>query len=292
MNFSAQFVLIAKRILRELKVLGEAVSAGFLGVQKQVETVTKQYQASKEGKTPGPEMVAVLDSLQGIHGEQRTENRSESRYQSRNFWVSVIGVLVLLGYTIINYHMLCQMRREADTAQGTFKKSIESFRTDERAWIEIENVKLEFVNPATAAFHYAGFTYEVYARNVGKTVARDITVKRWAALSANTGDILARDIEHGHEIPSIFPSLPMPKSLAPNTPIFIPFTIGGTAPQVYGEGDKRMTWYDYLVGRFDHKDAFGIAHWLKFCYVITDPNGNLGYCETGNDEDRNPEITP
>jgi hypothetical protein len=76
----------------------------------------------------------------------------------------------------------------------------------------------------------------------------------------------------------------MPKSLAPSTPVQTPFSLGGTAPE-YG-------FFDYLIGRIDYSDVFGVPHWMKFCFVITDASGKLGTCQDGNDEDRNPEVPP
>ena len=84
--------------------------------------------------------------------------------------------------------------------------------------------------------------------------------------------------------PTQVPSLPIPNSLAPNTAAHTPFTIGGGAPK---DG-----FFDYLVGRIDYNDAFGVAHWTKFCFVISNADGKLEVCQTGNDEDRNPEMPP
>ncbi len=128
MDSSVQFVLIAKRILRELKVLSEAVRAGFLGFQKQVEAVAKEYQAGKEKEGPAPEIRSLLNPLQGIQTEQRAANRDQNLYQNRNLVVSWAGVLVLLIYTLVNFGMLCAMRDANKAASDSFKKTLEQMQ--------------------------------------------------------------------------------------------------------------------------------------------------------------------
>jgi hypothetical protein len=220
-------------------------------------------------------------------------NRQHATQESikKATWYAFFAVTI---YALISLGIWCQMIRQNRIASETLRQSTESFRIDERAWIEIEAINLQKVDPGPPI----GFVYGVQAKNFGKTVARDIVLKRVTALDGNIGPINARSIQNAQDNllrdqpgePSPVPSLPMPKSLAPGTPVYIPFTIGGSAPQTYGQGSKQITMYNYLIGRFDYNDAFGIPHWLKFCVVIRDTSGKLGYCETGNDEDRNPEL--
>jgi hypothetical protein len=65
MDISARFILIAKRILLELRTLNET------------EPIAKEQQAKKEKDAPDPEMGAILNSLQGIQAEQRAGNPSQ-----------------------------------------------------------------------------------------------------------------------------------------------------------------------------------------------------------------------
>jgi hypothetical protein len=50
--------------------------------------------------------------------------------------------------------------------------------------------------------------------------------------------------------------------------------------------------YQFIIERIDYTDDFRVKHWVTFCFFISDGKGNLQYCQEGNDEDRNPELTP
>jgi len=233
------------------------------------------------------------------HSYQITCNAKKDWRDKIKFWAELIGLAFLIAYTVFTALMYCANKKAANAATkaatiaaDTLTKTVEQFRTDERAWVEIESIKLRSVIPETPGFPNRSFIYDVFTKNVGKTVARDIDLKRVTSLDANQGSVLARGIQTAQDKllkdqpgePSPVPSLPMPKSLAPNIAVYRPFTLGGTAP--------RFRFFDYLIGRIDYNDAFGIPHWIKFCFVIIDSNGTLGICQEGNDEDRNPEITP
>lgn len=248
-----------------------------------------------------------------IHNQQEAR---EARKETRDEWkvrIEAATLIFVLAYAIINFFMLramwkankttsdsfaktlCQMKAQTTAQQQTAGAAIKSswdaenfFRTDERAWIEIESIRLQ--STITPEGMRTFFKYEVFTKNVGKTVARDIGLKRMNMMDANHGIINIRGIQMWQDkmlvdrpgIPSKVPSLPMPKSLAPNTTVTEPFILGGGAPQ-YG-------FFDYLIGRIDYKDAFDVAHWMKFCFVVTNAKGDLGICEAGNDEDSNPET--
>ena len=196
--------------------------------------------------------------------------------------VMPLATVVLLVINLFLWHTTDKSaeaaKEAAKTAADTLHKTVEHFRTDERAWIEIETVKPRIIP----------FQYEVFIRNVGKTVARDIVLKRLTMMDGNTGAMKARAIQRAQDTmlveKSEIPALPMPTSLAPNTAPMIPFRIGGAAPNA--------GYFQHMLGRIDYNDVFGVPHWIKFCFVIIDSNGNVQYCETGNEEDRNLEIQP
>ena len=75
MDTSTKFILIAKRILRELIALSRAVSTGFLGLQKQVEAIGKQQQSKKTADdNPLPPVVSVLTTPAAIKVEAQTHD--------------------------------------------------------------------------------------------------------------------------------------------------------------------------------------------------------------------------
>ena len=80
----------------------------------------------------------------------------------------------------------------------------------------------------------------------------------------------------------------LPKVLAPGAISSVPLTLNAQAPQYFKNGAT----YWHLIGRIDYTDAFSVKHWMKFCFFVSNPRGDLLNCHEGNDEDRNPESPP
>jgi len=180
------------------------------------------------------------------------------------------------------------------TTQGQLDVSREHFRVDERAWIGLEISRPILRIPADKNFP-PGFTYELNARNTGKTVARCVEIRapKAAALGSfatvennvwvdNLQDkFLLGKFKNSADIPI---NRLVPTALAPGQATPIPITLAGQAP--------KNNFGSILVGRIDYIDEFMVRHWVKFCYLVEGPNGQLGYCKYGNGEDDNPEKPP
>jgi len=173
---------------------------------------------------------------------------------------------------------------------ATLKETIKGFRIDERGWVEIDAIK-KTVEPPMEGFPQS-FKYDVYLKNVGKTKAHNIILRKVTAsggldfmsnargIQRTQDDLLKPEPSDAAQIPPY----PIPKVIAPNAVTPIPFTLDGAAPQYSNK------YYRYPVGRIDYTDDFGIAHWIKFCFVVINATGDLRYCEYGNEEDSNPET--
>jgi hypothetical protein len=220
--------------------------------------------------------------------------------------VAVTGLLVLLVYTIYtglmygaNEKSANAAKSAAETAQRTLEQSIEAFRIDERAWVEIEPIKPVLLdnNPKFGAT----FTCDIYPRNVGKTVATDIVVKAQEQFSSELFGknkvmmdsvqdkyLLDKTPQMGTNDTVHVPKNPVPKVLAPNSTSAAPFRLTCQAPQVFS-GHQSI---HYMVGRIDYCDQFRVKHWLKFCYFVVNARGKIWNCEEGNVEDRNSETHP
>jgi hypothetical protein len=236
--------------------------------------------------------------------------RNDDPYREKNyhlsqkqFVVAKITLVVLAIYTGVAAYQAFQMRRATKTAIDTLNQSTESFRVDERAWVEIEPINPILVAPASGKIG-AAFRYLLYPKNVGKTVATDVQVR---AVPQMTGSVQMGD--DANQISSIQDKLlmmqirgtlpdgsstdmpirqPMEKVLSPNTKATVPFTLNGQEPQVFSKDE----WVAYLIGRIDYLDAFRVPHWRKFCFFVARGTGELWNCKEGNDEDRNPEFPP
>lgn len=213
-------------------------------------------------------------------------------------WAAVIAATI---YALISLLQWGQMLRQSRIANDALRRSTESFRIDERAWIELEPIKpAKLYFPATKFIPRNVFLYELYAKNFGKTIARDIKMK--AGVYGGTeefGDsadqmerwqdkfLLNQFREMGTGKPVVIPPSPIPKVLAPGVSTPVPYVVNAQGPQYFNNGHAM---YDYIVGRVDYTDQFNIPHWIKFCFFVRNPRGELTSCQYGNDEDRNPET--
>ena len=205
-------------------------------------------------------------------------------------WGALFAALIYAGISALIW---CQMVRQSNIANAALGQSTESFRIDERAWIEIQPINPVLRNPASSTFG-ALFTYNIYPKNVGKTAAFDIAVKatRGAPMSAlslgdNADEIASYQrmlMKNTFGMPDVLISRRVPKTLGPGEVSNAPFDMYGQEPQ------KGL--YQFLIGRVDYADAFRVPHWMTFCFFIADSRGNLQYCQYGNEEDRNLELPP
>jgi hypothetical protein len=243
----------------------------------QEDNETNSTENSAEAASPG----VVPISSDKLKTDSRCD-KGASEYKPEVDWFSrIISILTLgaAGAAAIIYG--CQLHE----MRVQIRQSLESFRIDERAWIEIQ--------PISAS---SNFRYQIYPKNVGKTAATDIKISalRGSANSSITMGNSASQVtilqdkmmgENGalSDVPRVNP---ISKVLAPNTVSAVPVVMDGQAPQIFPKDEA----VSYLIGRIDYVDAFKVPHWLKFCFFVVDSYGNLWNCKEGNDEDRNPEL--
>jgi len=197
-----------------------------------------------------------------------------------------------IGLLIVNFFQLRATKKSADaarsaadTATQALRAGAEQFRTDERAWIQIDSIKKTII-PPSATFPTLSFRYEVFLKNVGKTIAKNAKLRRISSLGGYPDEKMVEMTLKHFLVPEAtqVPFYPIPRAFAPNTVLPIPFTLGGTVPT------SNNTLYSTSMGRIDYTDDFNIPHWMTFCLVVWNVAGDLQYCEYGNDQDRNPET--
>jgi hypothetical protein len=271
--------------------------------------------------------ILVLAKIERQQREDKAEQKRHARSQRRTNWLLTIftGLLFVTSFVSdvlilrqINVAKLSaeaaktaaeQAKRSADaaekgseaaksaaaTADNSLQRSIESFRIDERAWIEIDRID-RIMESARSDKFGAAFRYRLYPRNVGKTAAHDIMVRAarnvmssidlesniYGMRSTQERILLNRSPKNG---PGPAQN-PVPKVLAPGVTAAVPFVMDGQEPQVFPKSE----WVSYLIGRIDYADDFGVKHWMKFCFYVAQTNGELWNCHEGNDEDNNPET--
>lgn len=143
------------------------------------------------------------------------------------------------------------------------------------------------------------FAQRVFIKNYGRTIARNIQVRTTnptADVTLSKDDTRIRFIQDtlrlGRNIGTdqtkwiyIFPQF-VPNSIAPGSTTNAPILLPGIDP--YTVKDSNVVMYTYAIGRIDYSDIFGVKHWKTFCFVTG--SETLTPCESGNDEDDNPEI--
>lgn len=239
------------------------------------------------------------------------ENRERNSHWRRfRPWLEGIGVIAAFVLALLTALTFWEIHKQtpkiaesadaakgaSDTAARTLTASVEQFRTDERARIELEPFKGVLKSPASDKFP-ALFRYSIYPKNTGKTVAYGISVSgpRQPPLSALTlGDnpeqignyqdrFLLGKFKNGPPESILFRRIP--KTLGPGIVSAVPFDMYGQAP--IGQPPRL---YTFLIGRIDYSDAFDVEHWIKFCFYVSNVQGIIENCMYGNDEDRNPEV--
>ena len=208
-------------------------------------------------------------------------NREQSKF------TDIAIVILTLLIAVAAFWSACIFQGQLNEARKTTKLTVESFRIDERAWVEIQPIAS---SPT--------FRYQIYPKNVGKTAATDIRINalRGTALNSITMGESASQLSMlqdkmllpGGPLSDVPRANPVSKVLAPNTVATVPFIMDGQAPQIYPKDE----WVAYLIGRIDYNDAFKVPHWLKFCFFVVNAKGDLWNCKEGNDEDHNPELPP
>jgi hypothetical protein len=230
-----------------------------------------------------------------------TQAEAERQYTTQNSlknaaWAAVVAATI---YALITVFMWFQMIKQNRIASSALNQSVETFRMDERAWVEIEPIQGTLFSAKTSKFG-ADFRYPFYLKNVGKTIARDLqfrALRNGFQAPIQFGDD-AKQIAFEQDnfllgkVANTPPDLPLtnpiPKVLAPQATSPIPVMLFGQEPQIF----PKIEMVSYLVGRIDYTDAFGVPHWNKFCLFVVNYRGELWHCKEGNDEDKNPETPP
>jgi hypothetical protein len=288
---------------RDLNGLRERIEELSSAINEHSKTLRAAEEASRAYETV-PKPVPVLVSYdQQTSGDQ---NRHYAIQKKIARWTKG-AVIAASIYAAIAGLQWCEMRKAtrasqeavgaaqsaAHTAQTSLTESVESFRLDERAWVEIGRIDKTTFPPDPPIG--TTFKFAFYPKNVGKTVATDVVVH----LDNVSGyENLSQD-EHGIRMfeDQLFkqqgadkrlrtPAKPAPETLAPGDSAIAPIYSGGQEPKFLGGSHY---WCGYVIGRIDYVDAFKTKHWKHLCFMVVDAKGDLANCQFGNDEDNNPE---
>jgi hypothetical protein len=302
--------------IRKVRLDFHTAIAELHSIWKTSDPAYEEYEADTE--SDGPEIENLAATIKGFYEASAANDAKKYALDHRRYRLEWKGYVVakgtalfLLAYTVITFVIAVYSikaaratkesadaaKEAATTAVSALNQSIAAFRIDERAWIEIEPIKPVFLAGAPPPFPEI-WTCDIYPKNLGKTVATDISVK---AIDAGgderfesaggphrvQDEMMLGKLKYNTGKPVDIANSRVSKVLAPNARAVAPFQITCSPPTSLEGHSMRH----YIVGRIDYCDQFRVKHWLKFCYFNSSPKGEVLPCQEGNDEDRNPEIS-
>jgi hypothetical protein len=253
-----------------------------------VDEHSKAISSTQAANRNPPSTVQTVNAVVAFDNETKTDTETENNrqygVQDSIRWAAWCAFGAAFVYAGIATYQSCLIRKQIEN-------SAESFRIDERAWVELEPIKPMLVAPEDKNFG-AMFTCDIYPKNVGKTVARDIDARAANVMSVDGWDENADVVSRAQDTMFSDPSLNsvlvshIPAVIAPNSVSPVPFRNGCQAPRAFPNGHMEM---HYLIGRVNYCDQFNVKHWLRFCFYIGTAKGEIWACKQGNYEDRNGE---
>lgn len=128
MDNTTQFILFAKRILRELSALNETVSASLLGVQKQISSIRDQQEATNQQQQQQPPVLrAELQIPESVERHKQTYQKKQYRLQkwlTVGTWLAFIAAGVYAGVAAFQLHQMKLAVHETENANQITKDAL------------------------------------------------------------------------------------------------------------------------------------------------------------------------
>lgn len=203
-------------------------------------------------------------------GVQTDSAPKPKEYTCKKWYKTIDGIRLILEIVAFGIACYCgriyygQMKAgqgQATAEAGQLVAMQRQFTLDERAWVVAVN--------ATGIFSETGGTYNVSAKNIGKTPALNVEIL--GQLVVNTNGMLNHFSKHETPEFMLSPTEEQFKLVGSYSALYVNLLLHGTPTFVTG-----TIWYD---------DIFGSNHWTEFCYRIT-TNGNyeVGGFHSGCDD--------
>jgi len=298
MEGAAQFVSVAKRILRELRALTETVSTSLLGVQKKIEAIVEEQQAKNQREQTPPILRAELEIPEPVKSNWKSDNTKKVRRELIVIGVNVLTLFSVGAYAFINYHMLCAMREANKTASDSFAKTLCQMQAQTKAQQDaIELAREDFQREQRPYIFATGFKPNTPVFEVGKPIRWDIQFinhGRSPALHLHTNAAIFIGKDAIKKVDDFFSTLPKGHSNLPGIQIFVPPLIGNGCPDSpsckYTSVLSRSTLTPddmkfmqtniggvIVAGRSWYEDFFSNFYMADFCY-LTLPSGAISAC--------------
>jgi hypothetical protein len=291
------FIMLSRRFSALVEMIRAESASIRASLKEEVGAIKDEYLADRQTRDQIQSHLSTLLVTENEKAENRSYRRKNYAVQVMLAWGTCGAFVAAAIYAGIAARQLSTMKVTLSEIQKQTQNTELFFRTDERAWVEFEPLKPS-VLASPVPFFGTIYKYELFPKNVGKTLARDVVINvsesangPWtlgeseALIRMDQDKLLIGELrdQTGKLIPA--PNNPTPKLLAPSTSSPVPLMLHGPPPVRSGKTIN----YGYLIGRIDYVDVFDVPHWVKFCFVIFDSNGDVENCKYGNDEDRNTE---
>ena len=178
MDKTTQFVLIAKRILRELRILNDAVAVGVKRITEQIDTIRSENERNRHKDEPikvRTEVVSFDDAI--IRERRRDQDRQDATQNSikRAAWLTFGAVFLYAGVTALQWREMRKATEKAGisadaaisaakTADVTLKLSMRPYLVGSYKWTD----------DSTSPRPNASVTVDISFQNIGKTPARAV----------------------------------------------------------------------------------------------------------------------
>jgi hypothetical protein len=131
-----QFATLAKRLLSAIADIKKSI-------QDQTEAVTEATKAANAQQGVRPQVLAEVSLPQGLEiRKSAADAGDDKKYQRRTLWVSSLTLIALVGYAIVSFYQLREMRtatkaatRAANEAEQSNTDARNRFQQEERPYV-------------------------------------------------------------------------------------------------------------------------------------------------------------
>jgi hypothetical protein len=239
-----------------------------LGVQKQIEAVAKEQQTKDERQQTTPVLRAELQIPQSIKSDWERENTKKVRREWSAIGVSAATLFAVIAYALINYHMLCQMKRATGVSKDAANTAREALVDVQRAFVFPGNVRPQTFGDAINGITSLSlrFSWE----NSGTTPAKDATNHISYQLMANE---LPDDFSFPDRWPQKGKHINTTTMIAPRGGIDA--LVGPISINDF-KAMKSLGAHMYFWGWVRYHDVFEKSeHLTEICFELTDFNGDV-----------------
>lgn len=278
-----QFINLTKKLRKDLR---QALTTLHTDVQKLSETIQENNDADSQRQSTPPILRAELQIPPTPIACSEAPDAKKDRREHIKIGLEVLTLLGVFGYASIAYlqwremigatgaaqQAVVEARRNRLQAEKSLRATIEQFRLDQRAWLDIGDIlKPNVILGSTP-------TWVIPIVNTGKTPAFHV----WHVVTG-------RSYPKGEKFKAVYTKFDKDRTfvaILPGPPTHSTYTktahpITTTDIEHLGSGKDIF----YIYGQMTYDDVFKQPHHTHFCFYLTINLKDLAACDTYNDAD-------